>query len=390
MWRPTRPWPRAAVVVLVALAAVPLGSRVALAHGEMEEPEPEATAGPREGEAAHEGEELETPVLELRVPEEAELGGTITIRAVLTDPHDGAPVRGAPITFETPAVWGEELQGHIVIGTAETDRSGVATITTQLRTSGDVQLEAVFGGGGGFAPATSEASLAVRGTRQLYSPKAGIRVPWLNLWVLAGVIAFVWTLYFLVGLRVLAIARPSSRGGAEAPVLPAPGTTTRRQFLGRLLPVGAQAGIASLGAGLVTVVARSPRTHGNLMAPPSTVDYRRTPVAHVGHVTEMRAMPPPLDREVSFSREVLPVFMTHGGPHVVLPESSPPPGGLRLDTYEQVTAKEGVVVPGKPEASELVEHLLSPGMQMPPSVPPLPDDVIRVIVTWISQGAKDN
>ncbi len=101
-------------------------------------------------------------------------------------------------------------------------------------------------------------------------------------------------------------------------------------------------------------------------------------------------MPPPLDREVSFSREVLPVFMTHGGPHVVLPESSPPPGGLRLDTYEQVMAKEGVVVPGKPEASELVEHLLSPGMQMPPSVPPLPDDVIQVIVTWISQGAKDN
>ena len=61
-----------------------------------------------------------------------------------------------------------------------------------------------------------------------------------------------------------------------------------------------------------------------------------------------------------------------------------------LDSYEHLMAKEGVVVAGDPEASELMEHLLSPGMQMPPSVPPLPDEVIQVIVTWIAQGAKNN
>ncbi len=53
-------------------------------------------------------------------------------------------------------------------------------------------------------------------------------------------------------------------------------------------------------------------------------------------------------------------------------------------------AKEGVVVPGKPERSEMIEHLLSPAMQMPPSVPPLPADQIQLIVTWIAQGARDN
>ena len=104
----------------------------------------------------------------------------------------------------------------------------------------------------------------------------------------------------------------------------------------------------------------------------------------------MRPMPPPLDRAVSFSREVLPVFLASGGPHTVAPDHSPPPGGVRLDTYEGVMAKEGVVVPGKPEESELVEHLLSVGMQMPPSIPPLPNEQIQLIVTWIAQGAEDN
>jgi len=48
------------------------------------------------------------------------------------------------------------------------------------------------------------------------------------------------------------------------------------------------------------------------------------------------------------------------------------------------------VVPGEPEESELVEHLLSVGMQMPPSVPPLPAEQIQLIVSWIAQGARNN
>lgn len=86
----------------------------------------------------------------------------------------------------------------------------------------------------------------------------------------------------------------------------------------------------------------------------------------------------------------MPIFLANAGPHVVMPEHSPPPGGVMLDTYGHVMAMEGVVVPGHPEESELVEHLLSPAMQMPPSVPPLPSEQIQAIVTWIAQGAKDN
>lgn len=380
----------AALGALMALAFLP---QAALAHGDMDghpsegqtqEPGMRMGGGPGEREA---GQPM-TVQLEVRVPEEADLGDAIRVQAVLTDGH-GDAIEGATVVFEADAFWGEEIQGHMVIGSAVTNHSGVATLVTRLRTSGEFEVAASFPGDGRHAPAMEERTLDVHGDQQLYSPTAGIRIPWLNLWVLAGVIGLVWSVYFLVGLRVLAIARPP-RPPVQETLAGVRDGTTRREFLARVLPLGAQAGVAAAGAGLVTIVARSPRTHGNLMAPPSTVDYHRTPIAHVGQMMEMHEMPAPLDREVSFSNEVLPIFMANGGPHVVAPEHSPPPGGLRLDSYEGVMAKEGVVVPGKPQESELVEHLLSVGMQMPPSLPPLPDEQIRLIVTWIAQGARNN
>ena len=388
-----KPWARTAAAVVSAIVALMILPATAWGHGEMEEEPGQEQSATEPGHEAEEGAEgeAEVPLIELEVPDEAELGSHVTLRATLTDPHDGSPVQGASILFQAPAVWGEEIRGWMPLGVATTDPSGTASFSTQVRSTGEVEFRAVFLGGDGFAPASASAHLEVHGDAQLYEPSVGIRVPWLNLWVLAAVIGLVWGTYLLVGLRVLAIARPERAVVAEDPgsTLPAPGATSRRSFLARALPFGAQAGVAAMGVGLVALVARSPRTHGNLMAPPATLDYRRTPVARVGGSMEMRPMPMPLDRPVSFSREVLPIFLANGGPHVVAPEHSPPPGGLWLDSYEGVMAKEGVVVPGKPEESELVEHLLSVGMQMPPSVPPLPEEQIQLIVTWIAQGAHD-
>jgi hypothetical protein len=226
------------------------------------------------------------------------------------------------------------------------------------------------------------------GDAQLTAPHQGLRIPWLNLWALAAVIALVWGLYFVVGLRILAIVRAGWRTQATAAA--AEGATTRRHFLTHAVPYGAQTALGVLGAGLIAVVARSPRTHGNLLAAPQTTGFARSPVARIGQIMDMRPMPEPLTRSVTFSKDILPILQRHGGPHVVRPTSSPPPGNLMLDSYEHLMAKEGVVVPGEPEASELIEHLLSAGMQMPPSVPPLPDEVIQLIVSWIAQGAKDD
>lgn len=70
---------------------------------------------------------------------------------------------------------------------------------------------------------------------------------------------------------------------------------------------------------------------------------------------------------------------------------SNPPDGLRLDTYENVMAggEDGpVVITGKPDESELmhrIKGLKQPSM--PFRQPPLPDEEIQVIETWIAQGA---
>ncbi len=382
---------RVAAAVIVGLLALGLAPRPALAHGDMSDQPPEAQVpepGPEMNGGMGAGAASPvTPNLEVKLPMEARLGGAFTARAILTDGRSH-PLPGMTIVFEADAAWGGELQGHMVIGTAVTNMDGVATLTVHPRSSGAYEVAAYFPGSGRYGPVMQEADLRVRGDAQLYSPSAGIKIPGLNLWVLAAVIGIVWGTYFLVGLRVLAIVRPPlpAMDVAES----AAGRTTRRQLLARALPLGAQAGIAAAGAGLVAIVARSPRTHGNLMAPPSTSAYGRTAVAHIGQAMAMREMPMPIDRVVSFGDEILPIFLANGGPHVVAPTHSPPPGGLRLDSYRGVMAKEGVVVPGKPEQSELVEHLLSVGMQMPPSVPPLPDEQIQLIVSWIAQGARDN
>lgn len=395
-----RPFRRIAASLVIAAAAILAFPVTAWGHGDMDEPGEEqgmtspgqGSGGMRSGHEAaeEEGTEAEVPLIDLDVPHETALGANVTLDATLIDPHDGAPIAGASILFERQAVWGDEFRGWMVLGVGITDATGSATFSTDVRTSGEVEIRAVFAGGDGFAPASGSAHLDVHGDAQLYEPAVGIRVPGLSLWVLAGVIAVVWATFLVVGLRVIAIARPVAAAATGEAEGRSTAITSRRSFLVRALPFGAQAGIAALGVGLVGLVARSPRTHGNLMAPPATIDYHRTEVAHVGRSMEMRPMPEPLDRPVSFSREVLPIFLANGGPHVVAPEHSPPPGGLRLDSYAGVMAKEGVVVPGDPEGSELVEHLLSVGMQMPPSVPPLPEEQIRLIVTWIAQGAKEN
>ena len=368
---------RRALALVFLIGAVLAPVRFAWAHGSMQEPTT-TSSGPAMPIGDH-------PVnLKIALPADVRLGETVTIRAKLTDAKR-SPISGATIYFERPAYWGDEVNGHMMIGSAVTDRMGMATITEQFRESGESDVDALFMGDPTYAETDASASYTVTGNAQLFRPHAGISIPWLNLWILGAVIALVWVLYFVVGLRILAILR-----GEPALALAAAGATTRRQFLTRAWPYGAQAGIVLMGASLLAIVARAPKTHGNLMSPPDTMNYSRSSVGRIGQTMPMKEMPMPLERTVGFSSEVLPIFQRHAGPHVVAPRNSPPPGNLLLNSYEGVMAKEGVIVPGKPEQSEIVAHMLSVGMQMPPSVPPLPDDQIQLIVTWIAQGAKNN
>jgi hypothetical protein len=271
-----------------------------------------------------------------------------------------------------------------------TDHEGVASLTTDMRRSGSVSVIARFEGSAEHRPASEDMELTVEGDRQLYTPEVGLRVPWLGPWLLIAVVAGVWFLFLVVSIRILAIAR-AGRAVAAVEASAAAGLG-RRQFLVRLaaVPLGVSAAVAGMGTGLVGLILRSPRTHENLHLPPHRAGYGRTPYAWVGKRAPMQDIPPILDRPVSFSEEVLPLLLPKGGPHSAPPRNQDPPHGIRLDSYDHIMEMDGLVVPGKPEESDLITVLLDPAMQMPPSGLGLPDPEIQLIASWVAQGAKDN
>lgn len=339
--------------------------------------------------------------LQVTAPPKVDLGETVQIVARLTDPA-GLPIQGAEVTFQSAATWGTTAQGATTIGTARTDGQGDAVLMIPFRQTGDLPVTAVFAGDVRHLPSTESATVSVSGTEQQVQPSVGIRIPGVGIWVLGLVLAIIWGTYLLVGSRAIRIsgagddsdetavataASPAARDGEPAP-------NSRRDFLTRAFPAGVEAGIALLGGGLLTVLARSPKTHTN-QAEDVPAGYDRTPVAYVGHDTPHTPIPPILTNEVSFSNDVLPILTSRAGPHVMFPVNSPPPGGMRLDTYEHLkmmSPGEGVevIVPGKPEESLLMQVLVDPGKRMPPIGTPLPENELQIVASWIAQGAKNN
>jgi mono/diheme cytochrome c family protein len=91
---------------------------------------------------------------------------------------------------------------------------------------------------------------------------------------------------------------------------------------------------------------------------------------------------------VSYRRDIQPIFnrncvSCHGGQ-----------AGLYLDSYDHVmagSARGRVIVPGDPQASELVRRIRGLSQpRMPMGGAPLPPSDIDAIVTWIAEGTPNN
>ena len=398
---------RTAACVVAATLVAMLILLVAPAPGLADEghsPEPMEEPTPRP--ERHERDRLRATLLELAVPGGVELGDEIHLEATLTD-RAGVPIADAPVSFVLQTRWGE-LSDEMVLGTALTDVEGTASVVTDVRTSGDLELAVRFDGDDRYRPSLATGSMAVTGDQQLYEPEVGLDVPGLGVWVLVVLVAAVWGLYALVARQVVGIAGAAAQGDEGSP---GPRNRSRRRFLRTfVVPAALTAGVASLGSGLVAVLARSPRTHGNLGSPElhAAARHRLTPVARVGAAAMHAEVPSLLERDVSFADDVLPILRSKGGPHTHPSAASPPPHGVRLDSYAAIMGEETahpeeegghaeeegghghqLVVPGKPEESMLVMMLLDHAHRMPPSVP-LSEEEIQLIATWVGQGAKDN
>ncbi|HZD03561.1 MAG TPA: hypothetical protein VE173_01545 [Longimicrobiales bacterium] len=340
-------------------------------------------------------------VVRISVPGHAALGQVVQVRARLLT-TDGHPIPAARLTFTAPVSWagGTEYTGQMSLGSAETNDAGVAVLSLRMTSSGPIAITARFAGTEGHPSASATSSpIAVSGDAQLYTPQAGIRVPWIGPWLLLLLIALLYGLYVLVATRVFAISHsPSARWLPAGAPLPVAGTGSgrghgprlgRREFFGRVAVPGLMGAAATtVGLGLDTIIGRSPHTHANLADYTTSSTYHRTAFQRVGTPPPAPKLPPVLDRPVSFEKDVRPILVHRAGPHVVLPENQPPPKGIRLDDYDAIVSYESLVVPGKPERSGLVSVLVDPAMHMPPSLPSLPKEEIQIIVSWIAQGAK--
>lgn len=107
--------------------------------------------------------------------------------------------------------------------------------------------------------------------------------------------------------------------------------------------------------------------------------------------------------EVSFSQAVAPILRTQCATcHMTGDE----PGGMQLYPSAAHRSLVGVasresplqrVAPGEPEQSYLLHKLRGThlevggqGVQMPFAQPPLPEESLQLIRSWIEQGAKNN
>ncbi|MEL7265310.1 MAG: c-type cytochrome domain-containing protein, partial [Planctomycetota bacterium] len=94
---------------------------------------------------------------------------------------------------------------------------------------------------------------------------------------------------------------------------------------------------------------------------------------------------------VSFAKDVAPLLLKNcNGCHIDAMRAS---GGLRMDTFAQLLRggdSGGLITPGNGDGSLLVQRMRGEGGDRMPGGgrPPLPDDEIKLISTWITEGAK--
>ena len=104
-------------------------------------------------------------------------------------------------------------------------------------------------------------------------------------------------------------------------------------------------------------------------------------------VTAAPTVTPGGTASVSYRRDLQPIFDRqcvdcHGGQ-----------GGLYLDSYDRLmggSASGPVVIPGNPQASELVRSIQGVGQPLMPPDEALPAKEIDFIVTWIAEGCPNN
>ena len=143
--------------------------------------------------------------LEIDAPQEMTLGEVATIGVVIRD-SSGAPLPRASLVLEGRGSF-LSTDGAMRLGEGVTDAQGRVAFPYQARTEDPTELTVRFTGDGRHGPVDSSVNFETKGTAQLYTETAGVRVPGVGVWLLAGLLGGVWSTYFAVMVFLTLIAR---------------------------------------------------------------------------------------------------------------------------------------------------------------------------------------
>ena len=146
--------------------------------------------------------------LELRLPPEGTVGQEMTVSARLTN-ETGVAVAGAEVAFRW-AVKFMNVGSDLELGRTVTDEQGTATLSVVHRGEGEMMITARFDGNTQYGPASATGAVPIQPGPPQYLEKAGVRIPGINVYLLAGVLGTVWSIYFVVMTLILLIAREGS------------------------------------------------------------------------------------------------------------------------------------------------------------------------------------
>lgn len=185
-----------ALLALLALVAT-LGTVTADAgHGDEKQPATGASAE-----------------MEAQFPPEMDLGQRTTLEVRL---HGSGAVPGAEVVFVSPVRFAG-TEGEAVLGRAVTDAEGMARLTYLPRREGETTIIARFAGNGQYGATEVSGQTVVRPGGPQYTPRAGVRVPGINVGLLAAVLGAVWATYLMVMGLVWRIARRGHQLAATPP-----------------------------------------------------------------------------------------------------------------------------------------------------------------------------
>lgn len=143
--------------------------------------------------------------LELRLPPEGTVGQEMTVSAHLTD-GAGVAVEGAEVVFYR-AVEFMNVGSDLELGRAVTDAQGTATLSVVHRSEGEIKITARFDGNTQYGPASASGAVPIQPGPPQHLEEAGVRVPGINVSLLAGILGAVWSTYFVVMVLIWLIAR---------------------------------------------------------------------------------------------------------------------------------------------------------------------------------------